>query len=98
MASLLTLVLIICMISMFNCNKTNLILKNKSVNDCTNYDDTVSSAHIKSLSLIDGFTFCGKYSFKFLKDSVLMSLEVSKTYIRLIDFERNYGLLQHDAL
>ena len=96
MASVLKLVLILCMVCMFNCNKTNLILKNKSINDCPNYDDTVSSTNVKSLSLIDEFTFCGRFSFKFLKDSVLMSLEVSKTYIRLIDFERNYGLLQHD--
>ena len=97
MASVLKLVLILCMVCMFNCNKTNLILKNKSINDCPNYDDTVSSTNVKSLSLIDEFTFCGRFSFKFLKDSVLMSLEVSKTYIRLIDFERNYGLLQHDG-
>ena len=31
------------MISMFNCNKTNLILKNKSVNDCTNSIITVQN-------------------------------------------------------
>ena len=81
---------------MFNCNKTNLVLRNKDVKDCANDDDTVSSIHAKSLSLVDEFTFCGKYSFKFLKDSVLMYMKASETYIRLMDFEKRYGVLKHD--
>ena len=70
---------------------------NKSNIDCPNPDDTVSSIHLKSLSLIDEFTFCGKYNFIFLRDTVLMYIKTSETYIRLMDFEKNYGMLQHDG-
>ena len=71
------------------------ILKNKHVIDCPNNDCTVGIP-IKSNSLLNEFTFCGKYSFKFLRESVLMYMDAPHTYIRILDFEDKVGILKHD--
>ena len=71
------------------------ILNNKHVIDCPNNDCTVGIS-IKSISLLNEFTFCGKYNFKFLKESVLMFMDTPHTYIRVLDFEDKVGILKHD--
>ena len=71
------------------------ILINKQVNDCLNCECTVGIP-IKSTSILNEFTFCGKYSFKFLKDAVLMYMNTPQVYIRMLNFEDKVGLLMHD--
>ena len=46
---------------------------------------------------ITEFTFCGKYYFRHLKDSILMYLEEPQTYLRILDFDEKFGVLSHEG-
>ena len=97
MGNILVIFLIAClMLQRGDCNNNISILKNKGIEDCQNCNCTVRLP-IKSLSIVKEFTFCGKYSFKFLKDSVLMYLNAPDTYIRIMDFTDKLGLILHDG-
>ena len=58
------------------CSKQISVLKYKGGNECSN---ALVGVPIKSISpsssLINEFTFCGKYYFRFLRRSFLMSIE-----------------------
>ena len=79
-----------------NC-KNIAILEYESVENCKNCDCTVGIP-IESSSSLTEFSFCGKYRFKFLQDSVLMFMDGPETYIRILDFKENVGVLLHDAI
>ena len=58
-----------------NCSNQVTVLKYKGGNECSN---TLVGVPIKSTSptsQLDDFTFCGKYYFKFLRESFLMGME-----------------------
>ena len=69
-------------------------LRYTDVKDCS---EAIVGVPIKSNSALNEFTFCGKYSFKFLKEYILMSLakEFALTSIWIRDFEEKVGLLYH---
>ena len=71
------------------------VLYNQRVSDCPNNDCTVGIP-ITSISLLNEFTYCGKYNFKFLRESILMYMDAPHTYIRILDFEDKVGILKHD--
>ena len=71
------------------------ILINKEANDCPDCECTVGIP-IKSTYILNEFTFCGKYSFKFLKDTVLMYMNAPQVYIRMVNFNDKVGLLMYN--
>ena len=86
--------LILCLIHAGTCTIKVPILINKDANDCPDCECTVGIP-IKSTSILNEFTFCGKYSFKFLKDAVLMYMNTPQVYIRMLDFKDKLGVLMH---
>ena len=69
------------------------VLKYKDGNECSNdlVGVTIKNSSSKS-SLHDEFTFCGKYYFRFLRTSCLMSMEPD-LILKITDFEKNMGFL-----
>ena len=59
-------------------NDQVLILKYNSQNDCPN---PIVKIPIKSNSALNKFTYCGKYSFRFLQTSVLMGFNVHTNFV-----------------
>ena len=86
--------LILCLIHLGFCINKVPILINKQVNECPNCECTVGIP-IQSTSMLNEFTFCGKYSFKFLKDAVLMYMNTPQVYIRMFNFKDKLGVLMH---
>ena len=74
-----------------------LVLKYKGGNECEN--DLVG-VPIKSTSstasLLNNFTFCGMYYFRFLQSSFLLGIEPS-SILRIWDFNNNVGNLFHQG-
>ena len=87
--------LILCLMHVAVCTNKVPILINKQANDCPNCKCTVGIP-IKSTSTLNEFTFCGKYSFKFLKDAVLMYMNTPQVYIRVMNFKDMVGLLMYN--
>ena len=87
--------LILCLIHAGTCTNKVPILINKDTNDCSDCQCTVGIP-IKSTSILNEFTFCGKYSFKFLKDAVLMYMNTPQVYIRMMNFKDKVGLLMYN--
>ena len=50
------------------------------------YDCPSVTVPIATNSVLDEFTYCGKYSFRFLRESVLMALDGS-TYLWMMNYE-----------
>ena len=96
MGKMVEFLLLLCLNIMGICSNKVAILQNKDINNCSNCNCTVGIP-IKSSSLINEFTFCGRYYFKFLRDSVLMYMNALETYIRIMDFEAKVGILRHDS-
>ena len=71
------------------------IIKNKPVRDCKDCKCTVGIP-IKSNSFLTEFTFCGRYRFKFLKEAILMYMDIPEISIRFLDFEEQLGILKHN--
>ena len=74
--------LILIMMSMANagCSSEQIsVIKFKGGNDCSKADIAeipINSTAASNSSLLDDFTFCGKYYFRFLKsNTLLMSIE-----------------------
>ena len=78
-----------------NCSNQVTVLKYKGGNECSN---TLVGVPIKSTSpttttsLLDDFTFCGKYYFKFLRESFLIGMEPD-VILDIVDFENKVGYL-----
>ena len=80
---------------MVNCNNEKVsVLIYKHSQNCPKY--LVEIPIIKKHLPIQEFTFCGRYNFKYLKDSVLMNLEQPLTYLRIMNFEEKMGILYHE--
>ena len=96
MAKIVGFLLFLCLnIIIGICSNKVAILRNKDIGNCSNCNCTVGIP-IKSNSLLNEFTFCGKYNFKFLRDYVLMYMNAPQIYIRIMDFEEKVGVLLHD--
>ena len=76
-----------------NNEKVSVLIYKHSQN-CPKY--LVEIPIIKKHLPIQEFTFCGRYNFKYLKDSVLMNLEQPLTYLRIMNFEEKMGILYHE--
>ena len=75
------------------CTNQVSVLKYKGGKECSS--DLVgvpikSSSPISSL--LDKFTFCGKYYFRFLQDNFLMGIEPN-TFLSIVNFENKFGFL-----
>ena len=81
---------------MGKCNTEVSILRYQSVNNCPD-NQCIVGIPIKSRSVMNKFSFCGKYRFKYLRDSDLMHMDGPDTYIRLMDFEAKVGIIQHNT-
>ena len=73
------------------CSNKVAILRNKDIGNCSNCNCTVGIP-IKSNSLLNEFTFCGKYNFKFSTTSVMIYFE-PHTEILILDFEEKVGVV-----
>ena len=84
--------LLLSLIQLVNCSVTILVYKHSQ--NCPKYlvEVPINKKHLP----IQEFTFCGKYNFKYLKDSVLMNLDQPKTYLRIMNFEEKLGILYHE--
>ena len=89
--------LILCMLHMANCNKKVAILENKPVKNSKHSKCTVGIP-IKSSSPLNEFSFCGKYRFKFLRESILMYMDGTESHLRLMNFEEKVGIIEHNLV
>ena len=58
---------------------------------------TLVEVPIKPNTLMKEFTYCGKYSFRFLRESVLMGLEPN-TYLWMMNFEEKNAGLKYNGM
>ena len=79
---------------MGNCNKSKAILQYKSVKNCPDCK-CIIEVPIKSNEAMNEFSFCGKYRFKYLRDTELMYMDATSTYVRLLDFDAKVGIILH---
>ena len=86
--------LFLCLLHMGNCNKSKAILQYKPVKNCPDCK-CIIEVPIESNEAMNEFSFCGKYRFKYLRDTELMNLDGTSTYVRLLDFEAKVGIIQH---
>ena len=89
--------LIFCVLHMANCNKKVAILENKPVKNSKHSKCTVGIP-IKSSSPLNEFSFCGKYRFKFLRESILMYMDGTESHLRLMNFEEKVGIIEHNLV
>ena len=90
MMILWTLLVILCKIS--RAAEISILKYDKVDNGCTN---PLVEVPIRPNSIKNEFTFCGKYNFRFLRESVLMGLEPN-TYVWMMNFEeKDAGLKYH---
>ena len=59
----------------------------------SNCQNTVARVPIESESVIKGFTFCGKYAFKYLREMSLVEFEGLDTRVNFVDFRKRYGFV-----
>ena len=85
------LLLILLSLALGSCSKQISVLKYKGGNECSN---ALVGVPIKSISpsssLINEFTFCGKYYFRFLRRSFLMSIKPD-LILDILNFEKKKG-------
>ena len=93
MKSHIFILLILNVVHLVTCSNPVWILKNHRESNCPSPDLGVS---IEQNSLIKDFTFCGKYNFKFLRKTSLMSLGGTDIFIEMYDFERTKIVLKYD--
>ena len=75
------------------CSNQVLVLKYNRRTDCPNY-----LVPIKINKALKEFTYCGKYNFRFLKYSILMSLgNDHKMKMSMNDFQNKMGFLSYDG-
>ena len=72
-------------------------MRYQSLKNCPD-DECIVGIPIKSSSLLNEFSFCGKYRFDFLKESLLMYMDGPESYIRFYDFEEKKGILKHNGI
>ena len=81
-----------------NCSNQVSVLKYKGGNTC---GSTLVGIPIKSTSsrssIIDEFTFCGQYYFRFLRNSVLIGMEPD-LILAITDFENKRGSLLYQGV
>ena len=93
---MLSLIILIAVVNLSEGNSDVSILINKKYD--AKCPKAVLGIPISNSGLpITEFTFCGKYYFKHLKDSILMYLEEPQTYLRILDFDEKFGVLSHEG-
>ena len=80
---ILILLLLLNLVLSATCNDQVLILKYNGGEDCTK-----SVVELPIKSAMNEFTFCGKYSLKFLRTSVLMGFDMN-TYFK-VEYEKKW--------
>ena len=95
----LSIILIACVINLTESNNSDVsILMNKEYDaKCPKAVLGIPISNNAGGSPITEFTFCGKYYFRHLKDSILMYLEEPQTYLRILDFDEKFGVLSHEG-
>ena len=86
-----------CMTNPGSSSKQVSVLKYKGGNECSSALVGVPITSLATSSLIDEFTFCGKYYFRFLRYSFLMDMEPDLT-LKITDFENKVGYLKFEGL
>ena len=94
----LLLLILMNMANQGNCSNQVSVLKYKKGNECSN---ALVGVPIKSISstlsvLLEEFTFCGKYYFRFLHNSFLMGVEPD-LILSIWNFERIHGYLLYQG-
>ena len=94
----LLLLILMNMANQGNCSNQVSVLKYKKGNECSN---ALIGVPIKSISstlslLLEEFTFCGKYYFRFLDNSFLMGVEPD-LILSIWNFERIHGYLLYQG-
>ena len=87
---ILFLVLLLHLVHFGSCNKKNLIVRFNQQNDCLN---PILGIPLKSNLALKEFTFCGMYSFKFLRGRILMAL-TRDTYLWMMNYGEKMGALK----
>ena len=87
---ILFLVLLLNLIHFGSCNEKNLIVKFNQQNDCLN---PILGIPLKSNLALKEFTFCGMYSFKFLRGRILMAF-TRDTYLWMMNYGEKMGALK----
>ena len=81
-----------------NCSKQVVsVLKYKGGNECSSELVGVPIKSTSTSSVLDEFTFCGKFYFKFLRKSFLMAIEPDFT-LGITDFGNKYGAVFYQGL
>ena len=95
----LSIILTACVINLTESNNKDVsILKNKKYDArCPKAVLGIPISNNAGGLPITEFTFCGKYYFRHLKDSILMYLEEPQTYLRILDFDEKVGALSHEG-
>ena len=95
----LSIILTACVINLTESNNSDVsILMNKEYDaKCPKAVLGIPISNNAGGSPITEFTFCGKYYFRHLKDSILMYLEEPQTYLRILDFDEKFGVLSHEG-
>ena len=81
-----------------NCSTKVSLLKYKNFDACNNsIQSSLIEIPIVSKNPLNEFTFCGKYIFKFMRETILMYMKESNTYIRFLNrksqIDENVGVL-----
>ena len=95
----LSIILTACIINLTESNNSDVsILMNKEYDaKCPKAVLGIPISNNAGRLPITEFTFCGKYYFRHLKDSILMYLEEPQTYLRILDFDEKFGVLSHEG-
>ena len=88
-----------------NCSTKVSLLKYKNFDACNNsIQSSLIEIPIVSKNPLNEFTFCGKYMFKFIRETILMYMKESDIYIRFLmsneldkQIDENVGLLLVDG-
>ena len=82
-----------------NCLNQVAVLKYNGGNECQGdlVGVPIKSTSSTTTSLLDEFTFCAKYYFRFLRECFLMSMEPT-FYLEIWDFENKVGLLMYQGI
>ena len=87
---ILFLVLLLHLVHFGSCNEKNLIVRFNQQNDCLN---PILGIPLKLNLALKEFTFCGRYSFKFLRGRILMAF-TRDTYLWMMNYGEKMGALK----
>ena len=94
MDRLISLMLLLNVVHSGTCSNKVWVLKYNQETNCPNPNVGIP---IKPNSVTKEFTFCGKYNFRFLRSSTLMSLGGTDIVLKLYDFDAKKIVAKYDG-